>query len=614
MAVAESAQDLATNWQLWCRLCAKDDIQGNINVFLKNEADTTDAGGDLTMAIGKYFWVNITRGEELPEMICTECLGLVTSLVNFSERITRVQKMYCILQSRSKQKALDMRELRTRFGLLDEEREAVVLPQQALTEVHYVVDEKPKINEQGLLEEALELENPLTPCRRTEGGENKDEEINAAEEDESLADSAEDLASEPGSASSCSSKSSRPVREIIRRRGRKKGKEKTSDGKIYECSECYKVYTHTWTLQRHMRHHTKEEEEAVSDQTSPGEQLPCAECDKKFRTRYQLQRHMQQHVPITKRKIYPCNSCGKKFTSNYSAQLHAQYMHQDERPRPFICEQCGVAVHSNAALKEHMLRHTDYAPFECDICKKCFKSANRLKHHKETHDPHKYICPECGMQLNSRPTLNRHRLVHTDQMQHKCDYCGREFKRAKALKNHLILHTGLKPYSCDFCDRTFANGSNCRTHKKKSHPVELAEQEAAGGAKTYNRNIPKLEALKAFTKNKDNLSPVATKQSGCFAFGKKPKPPSTVPEAAAPPAAIPTIDNIYNHIMKQSPTVPKEELSPSTVAAPFAPEQLLLTTTDNGVDLLQATQVLPTSPSSNHIEEPSDASSQVFSY
>lgn len=121
-----------------------------------------------------------------------------------------------------------------------------------------------------------------------------------------------------------------------------------------------------------------------------------------------------------------------------------------------------------------------------------------MQHHMEIHDPNKHICSECGLQLNSRATLNRHLLVHSDKMTHKCDYCGRAFKRAKALKNHLILHTGLKPYSCDFCDRTFANGSNCRSHKKKAHPEELAAQEAAaGGNKTYTKNIPKLEALKA---------------------------------------------------------------------------------------------------------------------
>ncbi|KAL7739125.1 hypothetical protein ACLKA6_001039 [Drosophila palustris] len=552
----------ASDWHLWCRLCAKDDLQGNINVFLKNEqaAPGDRAGGDsngngsavsdmaLATAIGKYFWVNITRNEELPEMICSECLTLVTSLVNFSERVSRVQKLYCILQSTPKE-SVNVSELRAKFGLLEEEPET-------FTEVHYV-EEKPKLNE---LEEAtLELENPLTPCVQideayktddklmtTVGTEQAEEEAAEEEAEQEEKDADDELLLKFSDAySNDDSDASSAVNT-------KADKNQSSNIKSHQCSECPRCYATPSKLQRHMsQEHDKSEKESKL--------LSCKHCEKMFRSRYMLQRHMQQHLPIAKRKLYPCAICGKKFTTNAYAQSHAQYMHREERPRPVICEQCGVAVNSVSALKEHMLTHTDYAPYECDECKKCFKSENRLKHHKETHDPHKYICPECGMQLNSRPTLNRHRLVHTDHMQHKCDYCGREFKRAKALKNHLVLHTGLKPYSCDFCDRTFANGSNCRTHKKKSHPEELAAQEAAGGGKTYNRNIPKLEALKAFTKNKDNLSPVATKQSGCFAFGKKPKKPlktdalarntpNSNPNDAQTVAVgtIPTIENIYN--------------------------------------------------------------------
>ncbi|EDV31689.1 uncharacterized protein Dana_GF14427 [Drosophila ananassae] len=561
----------ASDWRLWCRLCAKDDVQGNMNVFLKNENSGDGPSGDLSLAtaIGKYFWVNISRGEDLPEVICSECLTLVTSLVNFSDRITRVQKLYCILQSTGARDALNLQELRSRFGLLEE------------AEVHYV-DEKPKLDmREGLLSEesTFELENPLTTVETDEVDEEEedlelpapeheeeqDQVIDETEEDQQPAEEDEEAVllklcdaygiSEQGS-----------VEEQSPKKAEKSEKE-------HQCSECSRTYTHARTLHRHLRQDHGKIESIDS--------LTCPECSKKFRTRFGLERHIQQgHLPLPDRKQFSCHRCDKKFTSSASAQYHSQYMHLDERPRPVICEQCGVGVHSISALKEHVLKHTDYAPFECEICRKCFKSATRLKHHKETHDPHKYICPECGMQLNSRPTLNRHRLVHTDQMQHKCDYCGREFKRAKALKNHLILHTGLKPYSCDFCDRTFANGSNCRTHKKKAHPEELAAQEAAGGAKSYNRNIPKLEALKAFTKNKDNLSPVATKQSGCFAFGKKPKAPAkedvtlepsaatnqeseVAPEPAdpadpadereppneAPSTAIPTIDNIYHQIM-----------------------------------------------------------------
>ncbi|XP_030555977.1 zinc finger protein weckle [Drosophila novamexicana] len=617
---ADEQQSAPSDWLLWCRLCAKDDLQGNINVFLKNEqtaapgeqmADGNGAAAGaaavsdmaLATAIGKYFWVNITRGEELPEMICSECLSLVTSLVNFSERITRVQKLYCILQSTPKD-SVNMQELRARFGLLEERHQQLEAEPETLTEVHYV-EEKPKLTE--LEETSLELENPLTPCvqsvetktvdqlERVEAAavdqedqlEDEDEQAEEADVEEQELEQEQSGYEDAGTElllNLCEVYSQDETNSLDSAKPVQPKPHKARPGKSYQCSECPRIYALPQTLQRHMR---QDHDKTEADSTKL---IACEQCEKQFRSRYQLQRHMQQHLPMPKRKRYPCGSCGKKFTTNASAQSHAQYMHQEERPRPVICEQCGVAVHSLHALKEHLLSHTDYAPYECDVCKKCFKSISRLKHHKETHDPHKYICPECGMQLNSRPTLNRHRLVHTDQMQHKCDYCGREFKRAKALKNHLILHTGLKPYSCDFCDRTFANGSNCRTHKKKSHPEELAAQEAAGGGKSYNRNIPKLEALKAFTKNKDNLSPVATKQSGCFAFGKKPKAPTA--KAAelpfpSPATGIPTIENIYNHLMK--PEVPPQ------------PQQQLVLASDGSASILP-------------VEHAESSTTQIFSY
>lgn len=86
-------------------------------------------------------------------------------------------------------------------------------------------------------------------------------------------------------------------------------------------------------------------------------------------------------------------------------------------------------------------------------------------------------------------------VVHSDHKKYKCQYCGSSFKRSKALKNHLILHSGLRPYACPWCDKTFANGSNCRSHKKKAHPNELAVLEASGKTSNAAPNIPRLEQL-----------------------------------------------------------------------------------------------------------------------
>lgn len=39
----------------------------------------------------------------------------------------------------------------------------------------------------------------------------------------------------------------------------------------------------------------------------------------------------------------------------------------------------------------------------------------------------------------------------------------------------------IRNYICGFCPKTFVNGSNCRKHKLKDHPEELAAFEAIHG-------------------------------------------------------------------------------------------------------------------------------------
>ncbi|KFB38477.1 AGAP009010-PA-like protein [Anopheles sinensis] len=223
----------------------------------------------------------------------------------------------------------------------------------------------------------------------------------------------------------------------------------------------------------------------------------CGICLKTFNSCSLMKEHEDTHFP--KHNLYfpdnefTCPICDKKFRRAINVKAHVRLVH--DGIKPFICEECGRAFGSKGALKEHYVVHSDARPFKCPKCPLTFKNQSRLKTHEDVHNETHYICPYCGLQLKTKRTLNMHMLVHSDLRKHKCEYCGKEYKRSKALKIHLILHTGLRPYQCQFCDQTFTNGSNCRSHKKKHHPHELAALEAAGGHAPAS-NIPKLESLK----------------------------------------------------------------------------------------------------------------------
>ncbi|XP_011190978.2 zinc finger protein 69 [Zeugodacus cucurbitae] len=641
--------DKFTSWQLWCRLCAKQDVQ-NISVLFKDEHMVTSAGNGeqnefgLNLAIAKYFCVQIKLNDELPDRLCTECFSLVTSLVNFNERVIKVQEMYEAFRTLSGVSEMDYQTIRLKFGVPIDDRPHEFIC-RTLDEVH-LHEEKPKINEfdekSFMEEDAIDIlpkvcnnvieikeENSieLTPpadedAYDFENGDICDEDPFGSESemksDESSSSSESSVNNSPKTHKKVSNENAKVASKInyfkkssVQENIYAKQAEEVGDGEckeIHTCKECAQTFKRISNYRTHM--------ERKHGEIADVPKFICTDCTFTCNTQAQLNHHAVKHLPLTKRRIVPCPHCDHKFpTKTYVAQ-HIKYVHMNERS--FICEECGEAVRSKGQLKQHMLTHTDYAPFECEVCKKGFKNQVRLKKHMETHNPNKHICAECGLQLNSRATLNRHLLVHSDVMQHKCDFCGRAFKRAKALKNHLILHTGLKPYSCDFCDRTFANGSNCRTHKRKAHPEELAALEASG-EKTYTKNIPKLAVLKSVTRAADNLAPVVSKQSGNFAFGKKPKLPpdgvgtvsrkqaKTLKQSTTTPAitetaalsnnaspaihsdtqtnqtnqrieedalgrSIPTIDNIYNHLMKQTAINSGYDLSSTAIMNPMHTE------------------------------------------
>ncbi|XP_020810901.1 zinc finger protein weckle [Drosophila serrata] len=531
-------------WQRWCRLCAKDHPQ-NRNVYSR-AAESQSWTNMLAMTIGKYFWVDIKQKDELSNYLCAECFNMMESLMEFSERVRRVQTLFNRLQTATKPGAsVDYEELRQDCGLVDNDwkhlmsqnvkqlspKEAIqkIIDQvpQIVEDADALLDENVEIIEEELqsmelqtVEEEVELQE--APDCIEEGKnipeEEFDEESEIIEENYNI-DAYEETAQEQGShgtlkKSKLKAKLSEETQEVEEEDDFSAENliEEDHEPAIYKCSICSKPYKKPKSYKRHMM-----DVHNVVPTDLPN--LECNQCGIIFPTDSQLHAHYRSHLPANLKADNSCPHCEKRFTTPGTLKRHIEGVHKGIKP--FTCDLCGKGFKYITGLKDHKLVHTDECPFECPDCHRRFKNKARLKIHSDTHSANIYECGICGMKLKTRRTFNKHKLVHSDERQYKCDVCGSSFKRSKTLKSHLILHTGIRPYKCNFCGREFSNGSNCRSHKRQAHPKELAEEESRGVSRSTL--LPMLEELtKASKLIKTPAKPSKTKGSMPKASSKKP--------------------------------------------------------------------------------------------
>lgn len=168
--------------------------------------------------------------------------------------------------------------------------------------------------------------------------------------------------------------------------------------KPYRCPDCGQCFTRSTSVTRHQRSHREESPfkndiwEDSFPYGCPGPfpyPLPppveektymCPDCGETFTHSGSLNRHLRMHRG---ERPYKCVVCGEGFCSMSKLYRHERIHMVD---KPYHCEICGKSFAVKSTLTRHQMLHQAERPYMCSHCEKGYVQRSHLaRHHQKAH-------------------------------------------------------------------------------------------------------------------------------------------------------------------------------------------------------------------------------------